>query len=423
MKSITSTKQIDSILNPMPFLENINEELIKLYKSDYGNKYNEYLISQLDQINYNFSSLPPDTYTFLKNNKLSLNSEMSFKVEKEYQDFLIIKQELEKKLISKSYLLFCKYFNINSYEHKKDMEEIIQLPIILFSSIFNKIVSNEIITFSFSTKIETLLSSYLKECSNLHIKPLTDSNKIDKLINELSNLKVQLEIELLTKSLFGKRQLQELSKITKTNIPPQLLHNIFYGAPSSCNMCCFDNKKFILIYLPLMNLFNRKCNIDNIFLHELRHAVEADYKHIGIASIDNEQAYNTFNELRTQIHANEDLKRIPLIFSREVGSYNLYDKILSLIAPFNYTYRYLLDNASITNNIKMLNNLFGPSFDELNKYLLNLLSYLEQANNLNLKFNASINGDLFQELYLKINKEAAKTQAQNFQKSIKRKFQ
>ncbi len=425
--NISITEQAERIINPISTLASVKRKLINSYKEDYGKKYKSSIISKLDNIIYIFDSLPTDTYTFINNNKNSLSDEEYFNIQKECQDYILIKQELEKKLTYQSYLAFCKYFEFNYQEHQADMEQIIQLPIIAFSSVFNHISSDEdeLITFSFDDKLQILQADYFKECSNLHINPLTDLDKIDALLNELSNLTIQSEMELLTKSLFGKRKMRELKNACRASLPLDFLHLIFYGTEACCISCTTDTHECIFVYVPLMKLFNRKANIDNNILHELRHAVEANSRHIGLCSIDNQQAYSAFNELRTQIHANEDLERVPFIFSRTTtpGTASLYDSLIPLIESFNSNYRYLIDNASFTNCITILSTLFGSSFDELNGSLLNILSRLRQVDNTGLNFDASINGAFFKKLFIKMNDQTDQKKANRMQKKLKRKYQ
>ena len=101
----------ENILNPEEAWSEFKKYLIELYAEDYGEEYEELIKKRIDGTYYLFDSNPIDTFNFYKNNKLSYGLKRMCRIEREYHNYLAVKNRIDKRLTAKYKDILCGFYN------------------------------------------------------------------------------------------------------------------------------------------------------------------------------------------------------------------------------------------------------------------------------------------------------------------------
>ncbi len=365
---------IKNILNCEEVLENNLPLLEKMYIEDYGKKYKYLIHKRLQDTIYIINSLPDVEYAFIK--KYAQNSEI---LNNEYfikycEDYIKLKDEMIDKCNNAIFELICNYLNINKKDYYKYLKDIITLPFSSYSS-FSKMQGIDNINITVSNDIKKIQNDYLTKCSNIGIPSLTNPKKIDDLLKKIDIIKNRYNNKLLLKSNFMDNMQYSIYSMINTTVRKEELYQ-FLTYPAACASFLNGDTPIRIVRIPLIEIQNKNLNIDSLLLHEVRHAVEADLLNIGLDSKakNNCYAYTMLNELRTEKHAKEDLKRIDTIFGR-TNKFSYYYGYTFIIDEFIDKYRHFIDDCSINNNINILETFFKKEQLQELEYLLQTTYY------------------------------------------------
>lgn len=363
-------QSVKRIINSEEILESYLPLLEQMFIEDYGKKYAQIIKTRLQNTICITTSTPDYDYEFIKQYHQEKNIPNLNAVINDYHNFQDLKKEIALKSNIAVYNLICKYFELDPRKHFQNLQEIITLPFMSYSSKTKTNLNSAIRTITIPN-LEEQKEQYLTKCANIGIKPLTDSKKIDLLLDKIVLIFKNFHHELLTKSSFINNLKYSIFSITGTSYTQSDLSTLI-EYPAACTIF-YNRKKDIitnLVYLPLTQIAQEGYNIDSFLLHEFRHAVELSLKGIGINLQGYYSGYRMLNELRTELHAHEDLNRIETIF-RRTNKYSGYTPYLPLMERFINNFQYVFDDIAINNNVDMLEKIFNK--EELTK-LENLIS-------------------------------------------------
>lgn len=378
MEQLTE-KTIYRIINAESILDAYQEVLEEMYVADYGSRYRDLIHKRLENTICITTSTPDFDYQFIKKYHQEDNIQNMDIVTNDYINYSKLKEEITTKCSRALYNLICKYLDIDENKYPSEIERIINLPFNSYCSAtnFSKKNNSKVIDIK---NLVTMQKKYLSECESLGIKPLLDNKKIDKLLEKMSLIMNSFYHELLTKSSFIDNLRYSIFSITKTAYTKSDL-SILLGYPAACTILLNKNNNEILrlIYLPLAQIACEGYNIDNFLLHEFRHAIEASIAGIGLDEQGKLENYHLFNELRTELHAKEDLKRVETIFGRS-SKYSGYYQKTPFIENLIYRFGESIDDMALNNNFSMLEKLFTRKElvefeDLLDKTLADIDSY------------------------------------------------
>lgn len=364
----------ENILNPEEAWSEFKKYLIELYAEDYGEEYKELIKKRIDGTYYLFDSNPIDTFNFYKNNKLSYGLKRMCRIEREYHNYLAVKNRIDKRLTAKYKDILCGFYNT-----------------ILLPDDF-LVVDYESFSFDSMRKLHSATTSednknsilrrqrnYINFCNLYGVKPITDIETIDKMIKIKKDLEYEEFKFLLDESIWGKRLKKDIFDKTGVYVDTKLLGSVMYD-PKCCASVCqipsSDGKFVRICYFPIMKNY-RAGAVDKIFFHENRHVVESGNNISGFSPACNGD-YMLINELRTQENAIRDayeFRRVPLFsnYGDSPNFINVYERLFEYSGPFIKNYLALLNRLGINNGYYDLEYLFGRD------NLMALESYLEEA--------------------------------------------
>lgn len=355
-------ENITRIVHSEEILEAYLPLLEKMYVEDYGRKYQQLIKERLQNTICITTSTPDYDYQFIKKYHQEKNIPNIDAVVSDFENYKKLKENIALKRNIAIYNLICKYMEIDASKYLEHFNEIINLSFMGYSSKTKNSKNVKVIEIP---NLEKMQEEYLAKCDELGIKPLTDSKKIDTLGGKIGTICRNFQHELLTKSSFVNNLKYSIYQITGTAYTQSDLSTLI-EYPAACSMIYNKKNNNIssIVYLPLTQIYQEGYNLDSFLLHEFRHAVELSFKGIGLNLQGNYSGYRIINELRTELHAKEDLERIETIFSRS-NKYSGYFPYLPIIEKLVSNFQNVFDELAFNNNVKMLESLFSK--DELTK--------------------------------------------------------
>ena len=367
----------DNILNPLEAWNEFRKYLVSLYIESYGEEYQELIEKRISDTYYMFDSDPVDTYNFFKKNNISLGIKFINRIEREYRNYISVKDKIDKTISDKYKNYLGSFYNVIP---KFIPDEFMEVDFEAYSFENINRLHDKYISEEHRNDILSRQSKYIDFCLYYGIKPITDPNVIEEMIKMRRKLE-KLEYRLLIDdTIWGKRIKKELYEKTGCNVNSDLLSTFIFSDKSSASVNMItnnDGKKIRICYFPVMRNYGNCC-LDKMFFHENRHVVESGYDASGFVSIYT-GLYYLINELRTQENAISDsneFKRIPLFSTKpdSINTVNVYERLFEFCGPFIKNYLYLLNDIGINNAWYELEYLFGKD------NLMALEEYLSSAN-------------------------------------------
>lgn len=327
---------MDEFMNLVYPLEILNEKeklLRNYYVEQYGEDMRQLIEKRENKTIYLFTSPPDVTFKYLvENDKYVIDWEYFSEVEEYYKDYIELEKEINEKRNRKLFYLFCNLHNISfkDYLHKED--EILDL---INNSFFD--------------------SCYKEKCDDLGIKALTNKKVIETFNKKRDILVREANGSLITRSLWG-QDIRKSFLDMHIGIDDDVLCNII-GVDNDMIARCCNFRRVIIVFVPMIKTYLNGGNVDRIFLHENRHAVESG----DVIGINGEDCLNILNEVRTEKHAIEDDNELPTIFSKSktenIDYY--YEKVFPCCEEILGKYSSLIDRCAIENNMSLLFDTFG----------------------------------------------------------------
>lgn len=350
----------ENILNPEEAWNEFKRYLIELYAEDYGEEYKELIKKRIDSTYYLFDSNPIDTYNFYKNNKISYGFKRMCRIEREYHNYLAVKDRIDKRLTARYKDILSSFYNTVSLP-----DDFLIVDYESFS--FENMRKLHSATTSEDNKNSILRrqKKYLDFCMLYGVRPITDIDTIDK----MTKVKKELEYEefkfLLDESIWGKRLKKDIFDRTGVHVDTKLLGSVMYDTKCCASVCQIPSSdgKFVRIcYFPIMKNYGVG-SVDKIFFHENRHVAESGLNISGFSPACNGD-YMLINELRTQENAIRDayeFRRVPLFsnYGDSPNFVNIYERLFDYSGPFIKNYLGLLNRLGVTNAYYDLEYLFG----------------------------------------------------------------
>lgn len=348
---------ISRIVHAEEVLNDYQAVLEKMFIEDYGKKYQDLIHKRLLNTICITSSTPDFNYEFITKYHQEKEIYNMDAVIADYLNFSRIQKETALKCNIAYYNLICHYFGLDPEEHYNQILDIINLPFSCFST-NSKIQRKNNVILKEISNLKAKREEYLKKCTELGIEALTDSHKIDKIIQKMKIISQNFRQELLIRSSYIRNLNYSVYSVTQTSFTnPDL--SCLVDFPAACTIILNRNTNEIgnLVYLPLMQIYEEGYNVDNFLLHEFRHAVEASINGIGLDRQTNMRGYHLFNEFRTEKHAKEDLSRVETIFARS-NKFSGYFPYTTMIENLTNQNVHLIDDCAINNNTYMLEKIF-----------------------------------------------------------------
>lgn len=350
----------ENILNPEEAWNEFKRYLIELYAEDYGEEYKELITKRIDSTYYLFDSNPIDTYNFYKNNKISYGFKRMCRIEREYHNYLAVKDRIDKRLTARYKDILCGFYNTVSLP-----DDFLTVDYEAFS--FDSMRKLYSATTSEDNKNSILRrqKKYLDFCMLYGVRPITDIDTIDKMIKVKNELEYEEFKFLLDESIWGKRLKKDIFDRTGVHVDTKLLGSVMYDTKCCASVCQIPSSdgKFVRIcYFPIMKNYGVG-SVDKIFFHENRHVAESGLNISGFSPACNGD-YMLINELRTQENAIRDayeFRRVPLFsnYGDSPNFVNIYERLFEYSGPFIKNYLGLLNRLGVTNAYYDLEYLFG----------------------------------------------------------------
>lgn len=219
---------------------------------------------------------------------------------------------------------------------------------------------------------------YQMECKRLGIKCLTDAKVIGKLFNLREKCSYEINLFLAKYTKWAKRiskRITDWSGIVISDV--NLVDLLFYVGTASTSVVDVGRREPLRVcYFPLIANTYRG-NLDGMFFHENRHAVEMDKKYAGL-QIFASGKYSSLNEIRTEKNALRDKKRLEnnVLFSNEGfinDTWNVYERLFSYTNGFFDEQLEVLNKLAVLNDIKEFEKIYGKrNLKRFDGYLSNI---------------------------------------------------
>lgn len=395
---------VDRIMHPLDVLKEYRGQLLKLYSEDYGKSTLPLLKRRSKHICYLFDATPDLTYEFyLQHQKDFSDSHIVDRIVLEYNDYCLKKNELDHENKKQIYSVMCEALAISEDAYYSKLDEIVSLPIESYAFSNMEFVGSSI--------LEHQQEEYIEKCEKLGIHPITDSTLINDILNYKKRVQFICNVILLESTLFGNRILDELKQVNSgvdfTDIAKCLFNE------ESINLCYHSYGPVItIVHCPFIKDLTRNIvNLDQIFLHENRHAIEGSFS-------EKFSIYKIFNEIRIDKHAILDNQRMNVIFQKGIPSFSSeYQKLFSYTGDLFEEYGYLFDQYILEGNMGFVEQIFGKK---------DLLSYVQTLNNtfftllMNENFSLSIENNVSdaQEFIKKLKMNALHNGYKPYQKNV-----
>ena len=339
---------IERIINPEESLEEIKETLIGIYKEQYSSKYSDLIKDKINNGIYFFESSPEASLNFMLKFAPNLLDEETFQIE--YNDYVIKQQEIARSLTDELFQLYAIAFSLSTDDIKRLMykkKKLIELPIEAYCNASPK------------SKYDDLKREYLRRCESLEIKPLINSEVIERLLETRRKYEKNSNIRMITETIWGQRISKEFNKKLGKKISPEYISEVIYGPICNVEIPVNSFTKKKMIYFPVMrqSLYG---DLDAAFLHETRHMIEYGKFCTGIDWVSDN--YKILNEIRVEKHAIKDDMQTSTIFSKDTlrdGVYSTYRLLFPLAAGLVEEFETQLDEIAINQNIARLEWMFG----------------------------------------------------------------
>ena len=335
------TNEAMRVLFPMEVLQEKTELLYKYYKEQYKNKFSSLIKDRMNNIVYLFDSSPVVTYNFLlSNTNIAVNEEYLSLLKEENDDYKSLNQKLSKQIIDSTILLFCIYHNISSIKGY-DVEEILNLIVLMCND----------------------RKSYIERASDLGIRPIEDEKKREQFLTLNKQLLCSKDAKLVIESKWGQNIRKRLSNEGLFFDDVTFASLLSYTENGFCRAFEVKNGKInpqVIITIPILKRYCEGMNVDLIFLHEFRHAIEiSGVDRIGL--YDKSGIFNCFNEVRTEGCAINDDKNIDAIFSKRTLKIwrDFHGMLYYHNSAFFNKYNDILNDLAIENDIENMYKIFG----------------------------------------------------------------
>lgn len=350
---------ISEIIHAKEVLKAKREELLKHYVNEYGYWYKPYIVHRSKKTGYIFESKPWQTIAFLQKHHEPVPSNLLEEdaIYCRLRDESIAKMEV--KIVNFLYET-CKttktYTEI--YEEK---EKISRIRIASLSSAEASEYEDESVSIesreSYYDFREKIIATYEEHGIILP----SDQDKLDYIINEISYIKGAQKYTMVADNPWAQRIRRELYASTGLEVSNSDLVNTLYkpNQLACCKSLIVDGKTYTYVYVPLIANIDK--DINGIFYHENRHAIESGPNGVAFASRNHSFQYRYINELRTEARSIKDLEALgPLFPSFERESCSAYRPLLEpLYNDFDVKYSRFLDRCAITNRDDHLERAFG----------------------------------------------------------------
>lgn len=350
-------EEANRVLFPIKSLRDNILYLYKYYVSKYGNKYSSLIERRISKLIYILDSSPDITYKFLKDNPNVLVTEEYFdNIKRMADNYEKLDKELNNQVLVNTILLFSKYHNITDI-FNYDIQKILYLIVYMCND----------------------RKQYFDRAINFGIKPINNDIKLEEFLNENEQILYNKRIKLINSSLWGKNIKRTLNEkgLYFDDITFDTLFNLSdNGLFKSFEVDFTDTHYQAVIVIPLLKRYCEGMDVDRIFLHELRHAIENEgINRIGLQ--DKCFGLSCFNEVRTEGNAISDENNLKTIFSKRLLKEQKYfaEEMYYYHKNFFDSYNSCLDELAIENDVEKLFDIFGKrDIIEYNNLLNNIMN-------------------------------------------------
>ena len=348
---------VKNIIEPVFAIESYKEELIKIYKNDYKDKYSDIIRKRIDNTFYLFENDPTITFEFMRKFKKDVSTSRYIKSYIENLNYKMKLLKIHDASVDYYYNLTTKFFE----EERKKAKIIEKLDVESFCSRSVAILNSNSYSDIEKANILERQKKYLEDCHNLGVKPLTDPNTIDKVINSNNYVIYLRNLYLLENTIWGKNLLKKAKKFSKY-LDKEKIAITFASFNAACMRYIIeDNSYKYLIYFPIIDRLSLS-SLDRIIFHEMRHVIEGCDTSTGISDRFSNK-YDILNEIRTEKNAINDsiILKDKVLFSNEGVSteyYNYYEKLFPYTGGFFEEYHDFLNEVAINGNIDILEDRF-----------------------------------------------------------------
>lgn len=410
-------QDIEQIIYAKDLMEDMKKILIPYYISEYGKKYQELIKRRLENTYFLLTSPPDLTYNKLKDRSSYFFNKSDYdNMILEYLDYEKINGKLKKIKQMQVRELLCQEYGIDADMVRKKDLAIENLAISSYSTNIISLLNCPIVMKPTKNEIFDFQEKYLIQCESLKCKQITDNNVIDSILNKIDTINNDYQISLLKNTLWGKRLYQYFVENNELFFNDK---NSFYQQDSLYKMLSEDvflpkgtmkcanffyncgNKQVTNNWICFSMLENVDFDLNHIFFHEMRHAVENGGINLG--------GHDSINEIRTDVHAKNDVLNLPKLFENSGECKSLYLKLLPLTGDLFFDNQKFFDKIAIANNIELLEKNIDIKLLEMFNYMLN--DIIEITLNL---FNENI------PIYLNIDSINFEEKSKTLSKSIQR---
>lgn len=355
----------DTLLHPYDVYSDMQEEIKRNLGDSYPNMHKIQIDRNLSNTRFIFDSTPDVTYEFFKDRTIPYYKRRV--IEEEYEDYMSVRNNLMSKRDLNYYEILCTGFGIDPKKYQDHMQEILSLDIRSYSK-----ASTEGLSELEKTYFLRRREAYKKECEELGIEPLTNTNVIELLINYDEKGKTEINEKLIDRTKFGKRIMRSLMERSGAYFNGyDISHLLFSGKNRASNIYNTGSRQVIVSHIPLVqNVLTADADLS--FLHEIRKIAEVTDKGTGL-ELYKDKTYKTFNSMRLEHKAKEDERfyGIHHIFAvpRDGKELSEEELLLPLIADFLERNSSTIDSIAITSDVPKLETTFGYEARELGKGL------------------------------------------------------
>lgn len=372
-------QDIEQFIYAKDLMEDMKQVLIPYYISRYGKKYQELIKRRMDQTYFLLTSPPDLIYNKLKDESNYFPNKSDYdNMVLEYLDYEKINEKLKKIKQMQIRKLLCQEYEIDEdMVSKKDLA-IENLSISSYSTSIVSLLNSSMVMKPTKNEILDFQGKYLMQCESLKCKQITDNNVIDSIIDKIDLINEDYQISLLKNTLWGKRLYQyfvENNRLSLNDTNSSYQQDLLYKMlsedvflPKGTMKCArffnnCGNKQGTNNWICFSMLENAEFDLNHNFFHEMRHAVENGGIVLG--------GHNPINEIRTDIHAREDVLNLPKLFKScgECGS--IYLKLLPLTGDLFFENQNFFDEIAISNNTLLLEKNIDSKLLETFSYMIN----------------------------------------------------
>lgn len=371
-------KSVEEFIYPNEILREKLPYLEELYSEDYGEDYVFIIRDRMKSTLYVFDSDPVVTMNFVRNkgNDIS-DGDFLKRVEKEYKNYIRVKDIIHAKQKRKYYSKLASYFSLLPYPVREDILAL-DIEAYSYSNVYKvKSLNDE--------KAKERQEEYCRQCSKLGVRPITNSAFIHMILSEKEHLDLQEKKLLLKNTRWGRR----IIKVMKKYYPKISLDDIVslmgkdYVAYTAYLLGEDGISNARIMYYPLLKNLNLK-DLDGIFYHENRHIIESTSIASGLHA-HRGNYYRLLNEIRTEKNAILDKEWFnkDFLWSTDevpIHYYNLYVQLFPYVATFFEDNREFLNGCAIKSDFSSLENRFGvKNLMEFEQLLVELAKELKKS--------------------------------------------